>query len=223
MLDCKRCLDFGHRCGATHETEASDPSCVFCLDGVSCPVRRRQERSDSQKKTQTSVQRDPDATVKSSGSVAALTGASRVRTKDAERETESESKMETTTQTHQPVSVRICNRPGCTIELGPLNRSGRCTRHFHWKATGKGRSSADNGHLAARSDGDVGYARKTRSGNGSRPAVNVGDGANGRATRTGTVPGLAGNVIEERLNRLITGFTMADKAKIATAWLKGEI
>src|ERR1700687_4898830 len=115
-IQCSRCLGLhGVGCTATHETEAGLPSCVFCLDGVPCPVVHRRERSARQKPPEEPPPKAGDAElgVRSSGS----------DNEEARGEKPMETKPHTTSQTRPPAATRICSRPGCTTELSPLNRS----------------------------------------------------------------------------------------------------
>jgi hypothetical protein len=94
---------------------------------------------------------------------------------------------------------RICRKPGCGTPLGPTNRSGNCSAHCHYGKTKPGRSAGDC-HTITRSNG-----------NAVESDVAV------------AIPELAGDFREDRLDRLILGFPLADKAKIATLWLRGAL
>ena len=114
-----------------------------------------------------------------------------------------ETKPQTTSQTRAPAATRICERPGCTTELGALNRSGRCAAHFHWKGTEKRSSSAGNGHPAA--------------GNGIEPKAT--NGSNGVHVPLEVIPDLAA----DRVDQLILSLPVADKTRLALAWLTRAI
>src|SRR6267154_5324945 len=96
-IQCSRCLGLhGVGCTATHETEAGLPSCVFCLDGVPCPIVRRRERSARQKPPEEPPPEEPppkaddaELGVRSSGS----------DNKEARGEEPMETKPQTTSQT----------------------------------------------------------------------------------------------------------------------------
>lgn|GEM_PF-3696726 len=105
--------------------------------------------------------------------------------------------MENATEVPRSSPARICKRPGCTTELGMKNKSGKCSKHFHWNETAKARPSSGNGHAPAR-----------------------GSGANGHAPTAGDRPR---DLIASRLDRVFASMTIADKEKIAAAWLRGEI
>jgi hypothetical protein len=112
---------------------------------------------------------------------------------------ESEAKMENATEVHQPTSsARICEHPECETVLGSTNLSGRCAKHFHWKGTSKARSNRGNGHAAA----------NAVRGNGSTAENGVADER---------------ELVATRLDRLFASMTVADKCKLAEAWLRGEI
>jgi hypothetical protein len=201
MPDCKRCLQLGHRCAATHETEAGEPSCVFCLDSVPCPVQRKRQRAAREQKG------------------AQLEEESAANTTDVKGE-----QMETTLaakpETHATTAPKKCRRPGCTTEIGPRNRSGLCARHFHWREAGKRRSSAGDSHVAPRSAGANGHARTA----GDGAVTQAKNGSNGAARDpVESFQELGREFVEDRLDRLILGLTVAEKTRIATAWMRGEI
>jgi hypothetical protein len=98
---------------------------------------------------------------------------------------------------------KICKRPGCTTELSPTNKSGKCAKHFHWSETPKVRSSAGNGHAAAGLNGANGHAKPA----GSETVIRD----------------LPLDLVESRLARLFASMTIAEKTKIAQAFLSGEI
>jgi len=126
-----------------------------------------------------------------------------------------ETKPETGRETHAPVATRICKRPGCTTELGPKNESGLCGPHFHWKGTGKPRSNGSNGHAAAGSNGTNGHARTAPNDVGPKAT----DGSNGVHAQLEVIPDLAA----DRVDRLISSLPIADKTRLAFAWLTGAI
>jgi hypothetical protein len=105
---------------------------------------------------------------------------------------------------------RRCKRPGCTTELAARNNSGLCSKHCHWHEPGKPRPGASNGHAsnghaAAMSNGTNGHASKgTTHANGEISLAN-----------------LAGDFLEDRLNRFILSLPVTEKAKIVTGWLRG--
>jgi hypothetical protein len=213
LLQCKRCIDLhgAPGCAATHESEDGAPSCVFCVDGVLCPVlRKREQVARKREKGLTAEKRAPDPTVNL-----------RVRSRGSDTETKGKAKMETkpatTSQAHAPAAIRVCERPGCTTELGALNRSGRCAAHFHWKGTAKPRSNGSNGHAAAGSSGTNGHARTAPDDVGPK----AGNESNGHGSRESiaSIPELAA----DRVDRLILSLPVADKTRLAVAWLTGAI
>jgi hypothetical protein len=132
---------------------------------------------------------------------------------------------ETTSPAAASVAPRICIRPGCTRELGPTNKSGKCARDFHWNETPKARPIAGDSHPAGRSNGTNGHAPRVDEGAVSR----VINGTRRKKTAVGiqiVAPAPAAGVSqfdEERLNRLILSLTIPEKSKIAAAWLNREI
>lgn len=129
--------------------------------------------------------------------------------------------MVETLKTDAKTAPKICIRPGCGNPLGRLNRSSRCSKHFHWQRPRKD-LSAGNGHATARSNGTGGHLETPVDGIGSKP-VSRGAKAESETKSLEVISDLADGFIEERLDRLILSFPIADKAKIATAWLKGEL
>jgi hypothetical protein len=128
-----------------------------------------------------------------------------------------EEPMETTPANGVAVTPRICIRPGCASELGRLNRSGRCSKHFHWQEPGKV-LSAGNGHGSARSNGTNGHARAAVE--GVEPKATNSTGA-AKIDAPSLDP--AGGFLEARLDRLLLNLPAADKSRIAQQWLRGEI
>lgn len=118
--------------------------------------------------------------------------------------------METKSQTTSPpapAATRICKRPGCTTELGPKNESGKCALHFHWTDKRSSSSSAGNGHARTAFDDVVPKATK-----GS-------NGTNGTAKRIETLPDLAA----DRVDQLLLNLPIADRTRLALAWLTRAI
>jgi hypothetical protein len=125
-------------------------------------------------------------------------------------------------ETQPTVAPKVCNRPGCTTAIGPRCMSGLCSKHFHWKEPGKRRSIAGNRHVTAGSAGVKGHAR-TAPDVIARKATNGSNGDHVGVKSSETASDLSRGFIEDRVNRLLLSFSAADKAKIATAWLRGEI
>ena len=124
-----------------------------------------------------------------------------------------EEKTETSIAT---VAERVCAKPGCGKPIGPKNRSGKCATHFHW------REPAGNAHATAKPNGSKGTARAAGEGAASMPE-NGRNGSSGRPDPVEAIADLAGDFVEERLNRLILSLTAAEKARIAQAWIRGKI
>ena len=124
-----------------------------------------------------------------------------------------------TPETDTNIAPKMCAKPGCTIELGPKNRSGKCAAHFHWTAPGERTSSSGNGHAVASSSAHAaanGSARKT-NGNGHAASPANGNGA------AAVLPELASDFLEERLDRLLLNLPAADKSRICQQWLRGTL
>jgi len=130
----------------------------------------------------------------------------------------------------EPTSTpkKICVRPGCTVELSAANTSGRCRAHVRWrdrpssgeggaiavtspanggKTTGDGVGKGANGHAL---EGHQ-HASAPKNGHAAAPA-----GSNGAAA---FLPELA----SDRVDQLLASLTAGDKAKLALAWLRGEL
>jgi hypothetical protein len=181
QLQCKRCLELGHQCGATHETEAGVPTCVFCLDNLPCPVQRKQRRGKT----------PPDETPPSSSG----------ESEKPASEVESEEKMPELRENSTETAPKLCKRPGCEMKLSIGNSSGLCQKHARW--TGARTEAASNG--IAKTNGHA------HAGNG-----HTNGGKNGAAA---VLPELA----LDRVDHLIASIPAADKARLAFAWLKGEL
>jgi hypothetical protein len=224
MLDCKRCLELNHRCRATHETEDGEPICVFCLDGIDCPIQQRQQRSA----TGPSPEMKASMTANLSGSAASISFVNRVRPSSSEHSKSGVTTMKTP-ETDTNIAPKICAKPGCTTELGPKNRSGKCADHFHWKAPGERASIAGNGHAIAASTDDTKAGNGTgNGGNGhaleaTQDAPAPQNGSNGAAKSAAIVPDLAVLFLEERLDRLLLNLPATDKSRIVESWLRGSI
>jgi hypothetical protein len=204
MADCIRCLELhGRGCTATHENEAGDPSCVFCLDKVPCPVQQKPWRWEKTLATSTTVDLR-----RSKGS-------------HKEGEENMETRTAETHATHATAAARICRKPGCTTPLGPKNQSGLCGPHFHWIDPAKRSSSRGNGHAASGSSPSNGHAGTGRDGAATK--AKNGNGAAVGIESVETIPDLARDFIEDRVDRLILGLPAACKARIATDWLRGRI
>jgi hypothetical protein len=194
---------------------------------VACPVQQRRRRSAGKEaqKGLTSVTAAANTILKRGGSVPPIGVDLRYRTSGSNNELkgeEMETKPEKTLQTSAVIAVKMCERPGCSAELGPLNRSGRCARHFHWKQPGKQRPIAGNGHMTAGAAVVKGYARKAPDVI-ARKATDESNGDHVGVKGSETASDLSRGFTEDRVNRLLLSFSAADKAKIAAAWLRGEI
>jgi hypothetical protein len=202
MLQCARCRDSGHACAATHEDIDGRPCCAFCLDSVECPVSRKQRRSAGQGKTLEAGKRAPSGSVER-----------RVRSSSSEQSKSGVTTMQTPEPDPTSTPKKICARPGCTVELSSSNTCGRCRAHVRWQDRTK---SAGNEHAAASSNGARapanGSATKANSnGHAATPA-----GSNGAAA---VLPELAA----DRVDQLLATLTAGDKARLALAWLRGEL
>jgi hypothetical protein len=201
MLQCARCIAVhgAPGCVATHETETGAPSCTWHLDDELCPIEQRQQRASRKKPPEETPPNANDAELR----------------KPASEQKSGVTSMKTP-ETDTNIAPKICAKPGCTIELGPKNRSGKCAVHFHWTAPGERTASAGNGHAAASSSAHPaanGSARKT---NGNGHAASPANGSNGAAA---VLPDLA----PDRVDQLLATLTAGDKARLALAWLRREL
>ena len=115
-------------------------------------------------------------------------------------EVESEEKMPELRENSTETAPKLCKRPGCETQLSPRNSVGLCQKHVRWTAPGERVASSaapTNGHAP---------------GNGHAKA----NGSNGAAA---VLPELA----LDRVDHLIASIPAADKARLAFAWLKGEL
>jgi hypothetical protein len=199
MQECAQCVAKHGRpgCPATLTDERGLPVCAWCTDLEPCPVEQRRLRAEKKKTSGTPPSAD-----------------------DSEKSASEQKSGVTmkTPETDTNIAPKICAKPGCTIELGPKNRSGKCALHFHWTAPGERTSSAGNGHAVASSSGAHaaanGSARKSHGSNGHAPTN--GNGASGRLE---VIPDLDATRVDE----FIASLTPPTKAKIVTLYLRGEL
>jgi len=171
--------------------------CYHCADGEVCPVQAKRLRAARKKPPES----PPAASAGESAKPASepKSGVTTMKTPEPD-----------------PISTpkKICARPGCTVELSSENTCGRCRAHVRWKDR---TSSASNGHAAAGSNGAHaaanGSATKT---NGSNGHAETPAGSNGAAA---VLPDLAA----DRVDQLLATLTAGDKARLALAWLRGEL
>jgi hypothetical protein len=211
MLQCSRCVAIhgAPGCPATLEEIDGKPSCAWCIDLEPCPVEQRRLRAAKKK--------PPEEPPPAASDV------------NSEKPT-SEQKSGVTTmrapETDANLAPKICARPGCTIELSTRNQVGLCRAHVRWTAPGERAASSaapTNGHAHAHSRGNgngVGNGANgvQKTGNGHAKAAHEAP-ANGSNGAAAVLPALAA----DRVDHLIANLTAADKAKIAFAWLKGEL
>ena len=107
---------------------------------------------------------------------------------------------------------------GCEMTLSVANISGLCQRHARWAGArtevAEQRREKTNGH-ANGAHAANGSARRT-NGNGHAPANGSNRGSSGAV---GVLPALAA----DRVDQLLATLTARDKARIALAWLRGEL
>jgi hypothetical protein len=221
-LQCKRCLDLhGSGCAATHETDAGEPSCVFCLDGFPCPVQRKTQRTATDEKALTTETLAANTAANLAGSTRSIAFVHRVGSSSAEKKSGVLTTMQTP-ETDAHVAPKTCKRPGCETNLGPKNSVGLCPRHVRWTGTSEERPSNGDGDAAAGSNGHQkagngsaekanGHALKARP-DGSTPA-NGSDGA------TSVLPELAA----DRVEQLLATLPPPTKAKMLMLFLRGAL
>jgi len=122
---------------------------------------------------------------------------------DRASEVKSEGTMSETRANAPETAPKMCKRPGCEIKLSAANVIGLCQRHVRWT----GERTSSGAHAAAN-----GSARKT-NGNGHAASPANGNGA------AAVLPELAA----DRVDQLLATLTAGDKARIALAWLRGEL
>ena len=215
LLQCKRCLDLhGPGCAATHQTDAGDPTCVFCLDDLPCPIQRKRQRSAMDQKAETTETPAANTAANLAGSATSIAFVHRGRSSSSEQSESGVTTMKTP-ETDANIAPKICKRPGCETQLSSRNRVGLCPRHVRWTGTSEQPPNAGNGHAAAAANGSGpkanGHALKAPH-EASPPA----NGTNGAAA---VLPELA----LDRVDHLIASIPAADKARLAFAWLKGEL
>jgi hypothetical protein len=198
-LQCARCIAVhgAPGCVATHETESGEPSCTWHLDGELCPIEQKQQRAARKNPPE---ETPPNANDEDS------------------TEVKSEGTMSETRASAPETAPKVCRRPGCETTLSVANISGLCQRHARWAGArtkiAEQRREKTNGH-AKDARAANGSARKT-NGNGHAPANGSNGGSNGAV---GVLPALAA----DRVDQLLATLTARDKARIALAWLRGEL
>jgi hypothetical protein len=200
-LQCARCIAVHGPAGcvATHETETGEPSCTWHLDGELCPIEQKQQRATRKKPPEEMPlnANDQDST-------------------DRASEVKSEGTMSETRANAPETAPKMCRRPGCETTLSVANISGLCQRHARWAGArtevAEQRREKTNGHANGARAAN-GSARKT-NGNGHAPPA-----ANGSNGAVGVLPALAA----DRVDQLLATLTARDKARIALAWLRGEL
>lgn len=204
-LQCARCIAVhgAPGCVATHETESGAPSCTWHLDGELCPIEQKQQRA--------ARKNPPEETPPNANDEDSTDRASEVK---------SEGTMSETRANAHETAPKVCRRPGCEMTLSVGNISGLCQRHARWigarSEVGEQRARREkaNGH-ANGAHAANGTAKKT-NGNGHAPANGSNGGSNGAV---GVLPALAA----DRVDQLLATLTARDKARIALAWLRGEL
>jgi hypothetical protein len=115
----------------------------------------------------------------------------------------SEQKSEVTTmKTPEPDSTstlkKICAKPECGRELSPENTCGRCRAHVRWRE----HSSSGSHGSATKANGNGHAAAPAKDSKGDL---------------------LPPNLAAARVDHLIANLTAADKARVALAWLRGQV
>jgi len=130
LLQCKRCLDLhGPGCAATHQTDAGDPTCVFCLDDLPCPIQRKRQRSAMDQKAETTETPAANTAANLAGSATSIAFVHRGRSSSSEQSESGVTTMKTP-ETDANIAPKICKRPGCETQLSPRNRVGLCPPMF---------------------------------------------------------------------------------------------
>ena len=210
LLQCKRCLDLhGPGCAATHQTDAGDPTCVFCLDDLPCPIQRKRQRSAMDQKAETTETPAANTAANLAGSATSIAFVHRGRSSSSEQSESGVTTMKTP-ETDANIAPKICKRPGCENELSAANTCGLCRAHVRYRDRG-------NGHAAASSSGVNGSAPKA-NGHAHAPGNGVIAKTNGHAAAESL-----SDFSSERVDHLIATLPPADRAKIAVAWLRGQL
>ncbi len=200
MLECFECIAKHGRpgCPATLESDEGKPVCAWCTDGEPCPVEQRRLKASKKNKSGT-----PPAATESA--------------KPA-NEPEDEGKAMENIESDAP---KICKRPGCKVALSSANVSGLCRAHVRWRD----RPSSDDGPAIAVTSPANGVEKR---GNGVGKPANghaIGDDQVTSAPKNGSNGAAAGlpQLAADRVDQLLASLTAGDKAKLALAWLRGEL
>jgi len=130
-----------------------------------------------------------------------------------------------TPETDPNIAPKLCAKPGCATPLGPKNRSGKCDRHFHWKAPAERSSSSDDGSAIGVIAKAIGVEKIGDAGKNGANGHAIGDDQVTSARKNGSngAAAVAGEFLEERLNILLLNLPAVDKSRIAEKWLRGEL
>jgi hypothetical protein len=169
--------------------------CVFCCDGLICPVQRRiiaMPRSDRSQwileQLRKKSQEEPMTTANAS-------------TIPAARAPE--------------LPARSCSEPGCKAKLAPNNQSGKCREHrSHSKSNGAGagataKPAAGNGHAVTSKTNGLDRHPGAHNGNGRQPQI-----------VTERVKMLCAD--NDLCLRILDAIPVEDKAVMVAAWISGR-
>jgi hypothetical protein len=195
LQECAQCVAKHGRpgCPATLTDERGLPCCAWCTDSEPCPIEQRRLKAAKKKAPE-----EPPPT------------ASNVNAEKPATEPKSEVDDMKTLETDAKIAPLICKRPGCEVELSGANRVGLCRAHVRYRDRG-------NGHAVASSSGVNGSAPKA-NGHAHAPGNGVIAKTNGHAAAESL-----SDFSSERVDHLIATLPPADRAKIAVAWLRGQL
>jgi hypothetical protein len=194
MLECSECIAKHGRPGCPATLEAEDGKPVCAWCTDGEPCPFEQRRLKAAKK-------------KNSGTPPAASEAPKPA---------SEPEDEEKTMSNEGIDTpKLCKRPGCQVELSSANRVGLCRAHVRYRGD----------------EGEHAIAVRPKANGVEKRTNGVGKPANGHAIEDVATPKngsngaaeLAGDVIEQRLNRLLLNLPVAEKSLIAQRYLRGEI
>ena len=200
-MDCTRCVGIhgpGLGCFASFTDAVGKAVCVFCADGVPCPVQQRIIALPRSERSKWLIER------------------LKQRTKSQEDRMNGTKKgkfpvpASPATASSAATTKRTCKVVGCEAELAHNNTTGFCHEHL-------GRSQNDQWRRRSKDNGAAHHhAHGTRARDGAGNATGATVSKPDRPANTYTL------AIAERVDLVLWTIPPEEKARMVAAWLAGE-
>lgn len=225
MSWCSRCVGIhGNGCVACYRDEAGRELCVFCYDGLVCPIQKR-ILTTAKAAGATTIPAKSVIGTPTAHSTIALAGELLRRRRIVGSTATAESEDDT-----MAGAIRMCSEPGCDKKLANNNTTGKCqahgggshratpTEHGTCTTHGGGTQLAHNNssRKCRVHGGDEGNAKPAHSCSPEVHSVPV-NGGNG--SRHGDGHDLD---MEARVELVMTKIPLAEKLAFISRWLSGE-